>query len=215
MELLQAIPEAFPLAHGLGEIVRNLGYATAAAYIFHFAIVELPQMERTKVALRTTLPTVIAIIEAPSRLARVFLRVEADQAGHSLASAEEARACLRSVNSVASRNGVSLSFQNYIAQTSRSIIRSVSDVRGQFAYLPPDLQQALTQMETAAQLARSIADQPGEVLALKAPLPTDSEVDSAMGLLVAAQAMAISLSDTVTDKSAKDRLRPYTAFLIP
>lgn len=48
VEFGQYIPEAFPGAHALGEVLRNLSYALIGAVIFHWLIVELPARRRRR-----------------------------------------------------------------------------------------------------------------------------------------------------------------------
>lgn len=48
VEIGQYVPEAFPGAHAVGEIVRNLSYALVGAVVFQWLVVEVPAARRRR-----------------------------------------------------------------------------------------------------------------------------------------------------------------------
>jgi hypothetical protein len=74
VEFLQAVPAPFEFMHAVGEVVRNLGYAIFAAYIFNYMIVELPQRRRAAAAIRASISELEAVATNSSRYFTELMR---------------------------------------------------------------------------------------------------------------------------------------------
>lgn len=68
VEFLQGIPELLPGTHAVGEVIRNLGYAFATAYIFYYFLEERPQQRRRRDAYANSERVLTRLVGAGPRL---------------------------------------------------------------------------------------------------------------------------------------------------
>lgn len=212
VELLQSIPEIVPFGHALGEIIRNLGYALAAAYLFHFVMIELPQSERERLALRLCEPKILTIIEAPSSLVRRVMKGGGVEGSGVARTRLELIKALKSLGGVVWLGGTPVSLANLIETLRQLIAGSMSEIGGQVPFLPPSLQQALMGVRHAASIAPesrvgSFNVDPGS--------PDDDEILKLVAMLSASRELALALVRESPDKSIRMRLKPFTRAPIP
>lgn len=214
VELLQSIPQPVPFGHALGEIIRNLGYAFAAAYLFHFVMIELPQSERERHALKLCESAILTIVDAPASLARRLMKIDDTLGAGTARTRADVIMMLGSSTGVISFGGTPVSLSNCIETLRQLMAESLSEIEGQFPFLPPSLQQALMGVKHAASVELK-APNGSLIVDASSPRNLDDDVLGLVAILDASQEVALSLMKESPDRSIRKRLKPFARALVP
>lgn len=147
VELAQYVPEAFPGAHALGEVVRNLAYALIGAVVFHWLIVEIPARGLRRSTYEFHRMTFQTLLVAGPGLLRMYQDV-AEHLGEDLNiwEAPSLARMARKIDASAPDLAFGPARVSLLQPTVEiAIPRALADLSSSAAYLEPEVAHALSQ----------------------------------------------------------------------
>jgi hypothetical protein len=163
VEFLQIVPAPFEWMHPAGEILRNVGYAVFAAYVFNYFLAERPERRRAAAAIRASISALESIATKPSRffaaclqssgvvlsqdvrtddeLADVMLKQLSDEDGETNPSALDLALLDRLLREVEERFA---SISPHLGDFPPDLAADVSRLRERFAFTPKYLETGFT-----------------------------------------------------------------------
>ena len=202
IEFLQSVPAPFEWMHPAGEVLRNVGYAVFAAYVFNFFLAELPQRRRAAAAIRASISALESIATKPSRYFAACLQsggiVLLQDIRNDGELGDLMEKYLSDENGKINPSTLDLALLERLLQEIDERFASISPYLGVF---PPDLAVEVTRFREKFAVVRSFVKAGFTLSAFLQPVRLGQE-------------FAQILIRSVDDELLKELLKPYASYFV-